>query len=79
MSSDAKIWRDKDGWHGISDWHDQPLDSHEYGLSDIIAEIELRAKQPLDWDIFEFDNGLALRGFLARSPGWRLFKKPEGK
>ena len=66
MSSDAKVWKDKEGWHGISDWHDHELISHDYALSDIITEIEDKAKQQLNWEIFQFGNGLGLRGYRAK-------------
>lgn len=69
MSSDAKVWKDTSGWHGISDWHDHEIVSSEYALTDILTEIEDKAGQPLDWDIFEFGNGLALRGYKARPSG----------
>lgn len=67
MSSDAKIWQDKDGWHGICD--DVPgeqFNETNYGLRDIIVEIEGEMKQSLHWEIFQFDNGLGLRGYRAK-------------
>lgn len=66
MSSNAKVWKDKEGWHGISDWHDKELISHDYALSDIIIAIEDQALQQLDWEIFEFKDGLGLRGYIAK-------------
>ena len=66
MSSDAKVWREENEWHAISDWHDNELYSSEYSLTTILTEIEDKAGQELDWDIFQFANGLALRGYRAR-------------
>ena len=67
MSSDAKIWKDKEGWHGISDCGKEQIDVTEYELSDIIAYIEDEVEQQLNWEIFEFGNGLGLRGYRAKS------------
>lgn len=69
MSADAKIWRDKDGWHGICDGSEVALDFGLYGLSEVILDIENEMKQKLDWDICHFANGLALRGYRARPSG----------
>lgn len=66
MSSDAKVWKDKEGWHGISNWHIRELISHEYALTDILCEIEDKANQQLNWEIFTFENGLGLRGYIAK-------------
>lgn len=66
MSADAKIWKDNEGWHAVTNWHERTIHGSEYSLSDIITAIEDKAKQPLNWEIFEFSNGLGLRGFLAK-------------
>lgn len=66
MSADAKVWKDENGWHGISDWIDHEIISSEYALTDILTEIEDKAKQVLNWEIFEFKNGLGLRGYRAK-------------
>jgi hypothetical protein len=66
MSSDAKVWKDEDGWHGTSDLHTEQIDATEYDLSYIIDEIEAMFKQNLNWEIFKFENGLGLRGYRAK-------------
>lgn len=67
MSADAKVWQDKDGWHGIADFMpNTQLNYTNYDLSELLEEIEVRAGQPLHWEIFQFDNGPGLRGFRAR-------------
>ena len=67
MSADAKVWRDDRGyWHSISDFQKGEMVSSAYGLTELLIEIEHEAKQKLDWDIFEFGNGLGLRGYRAR-------------
>ena len=67
MSSDAKVWKDKDGWHAISDFFDGELNGTEYELSLLLKEVESEAKVLLNWEIFEFTNGLGLRGYRAKS------------
>ncbi len=42
MSCEAKVWWEKDGWHGIHDG--ECSDTHhesEYGLSTLLREIEI--------------------------------------
>lgn len=67
MSADAKVWKDKDGWHGIADFMDEQIDLTEYGLVDTLEHIEMQAGgRALNWEIFEFKNGLGLRGYRAK-------------
>ena len=66
MSSDAKVWQDKDGWHGIADFMDEQIDMTDYDLVEILEHIERLARQSLHWEIFQFTNGPGLRGYRAR-------------
>ena len=66
MSSDAKVWQDEDGWHGICDASAEQIDATNYELLSLIQEIENRMDQSLHWEIFSFKNGLGLRGYRAR-------------
>lgn len=67
MSSDAKVWKDKEGWHGICDSvPNEQFNEDEYGLRDILTEIEGEMKIRLNWEIFQFTNGLGLRGYRAK-------------
>ncbi len=67
MSADAKVWKDNDGWHGICDAYNEQLDESEYGLTDLLIDIEDRMEMKLDWEIFQFTNGPGLRGYRAKS------------
>lgn len=66
MSADAKIWQDEHGWHGICDATGEKYHGTNYELSWLIIEIEYEMKQKLHWEIFEFGNGLGLRGYRAK-------------
>lgn len=67
MSSDAKVWQDKYGWHGICDAKPkEQFDGTDYDLSALIIEVEYEMGQKLHWEIFEFGNGLGLRGYRAK-------------
>jgi hypothetical protein len=66
MSSDAKVWKDESGWHGICDLPGDELDGTEYDLSYIIKLIEDRFGHTLNWEIFQFGDGLGLRGYEAK-------------
>lgn len=66
MSADAKVWQDKDGWHGVADFMEERLDMSDYDLVNILEQIEIMAKQELYWEIFQFSNGPGLRGYRAR-------------
>lgn len=68
MSADAKVWHDEMGWHGICDAFDGTIDGSHYDLTSILKGIEEEfMKQPLHWEIFQFKNGLGLRGYRAKS------------
>jgi hypothetical protein len=67
MSSDAKVWQDKNGWHGICDATSKQLDGDDYDLKIIIEDIEDLMGQRLHWEIFQFTNGLGLRAYRAKS------------
>lgn len=66
MSSDAKAWKDKNGWHAICDATKDQIDGTEYGLVEVLIEIEYIMKAKLHWEIFEFGNGWGLRGYRAK-------------
>jgi hypothetical protein len=66
MSADAKVWQDKDGWHGIADFIEGQIDVTDYELATLLADIELKARQELHWEIFQFANGPGLRGYRAK-------------
>lgn len=66
MSSDAKVWQDEDGWHGICDANNNRIDGTNYELKDIIEDIETVMGQSLYWEIFPFKNGLGLRAYRAK-------------
>ena len=67
MSSDAKIWKDENGWHGICDAvPNEQFNGTEYELREILVEIEQEMKTRLNWEIFKFTNGLGLRGYKAK-------------
>ena len=66
MSADAKVWKDDKGWHGVADFIDGQIDMTEYGLVDILEYIESQVETHLNWEIFQFNNGLGLRGYRAR-------------
>jgi hypothetical protein len=66
MSSDAKVWKDEDGWHGICDAVSGQIDGTEYGLRYVISRIEMDMEVELNWEIFQFTNGLGLRGYRAK-------------
>lgn len=66
MSSDAKIWKDEHGWHGICDNYQGQIHVTEYELRYLIIEIEEFMEQQLNWEIFQFGNGLGLRGYRAK-------------
>lgn len=66
MSADAKVWKDDKGWHGIAEFTDNQIDMTAYGLTDMLEYIEEMAGRPLNWEIFEFKNGLGLIGYRAR-------------
>lgn len=67
MSSDAKVWQDEHGWHGICDASDVAIDGSQYDLYFVLGVVEHLMGQPLHWEIFEFGNGLGLRGYRAKS------------
>lgn len=68
MSADAKVWQDEDGsWYGICDGSEGQLTGTEYGLTSLLIEVEYIMKQHLHWEIFQFGDGLGLRGFRAKS------------
>lgn len=67
MSADAKVWQDKEGWHGICDAvPGEQFNETNYGLVDILREIEGEMKQRLHWEIFQFGNGPGLRGYRSK-------------
>ena len=76
MSSDAKIWHDKDGWHGICDDSNHQVNDDDYSLNSVIGYIESVMGQRLHWEIFEFGNGLGLRGYRAKPYGDKDAKPP---
>lgn len=66
LSADAKVWLDEEGWHGIADFMKDGIDLSYYDLTTVLRLIEEAAEQSLAWEIFQFDNGLGLRGYIAR-------------
>lgn len=67
MSADAKVWKDEEGWHGICDIvPNEQFYETDYGLKDILIEIESKMETRLNWEIFQFTNGLGLRGYRAK-------------
>jgi hypothetical protein len=67
MSSDAKVWKDKDGWHAVADFFKlEEIHTSDYELVQTLQYVEDEAGQSLNWEIFEFKNGLGLRGYRAK-------------
>ena len=69
MSADAKIWQDEyGGWWGLCDWweYDRKRQTHRFGLSELITEIEKDAGQTLAWEIRRYGDKDGLVGYRAK-------------
>lgn len=74
MSADAKAWTEDGAWDSWKGVHDGPcvcstslMVPHDQGanLSELLRDLEECVGRQLRWEIFEYGNGLGLRGYVA--------------